>query len=174
MNPDKFVLPEGLAEPLHVLPAWTAAALWGFVALLIVAALAYLIYRWYEKYARDRENRKTFSRRESGFGKRAITQLERRFIESGEIRQGCHELSARMKTHFEQKTALEIEEMTAEEMGRKLIGKPIKFFLKLSSVQFQRNKPDERQFQDLCNQARSLLRSSLKERPEKRRRLSAR
>ena len=74
--------------------------------------------------------------------KERIEIIQKNYSSNFQYRDGLHELSALMRSHFESKTGIEIEEMTSHEISKRIKDKKVgKFFYNLSSLQFGKENP---------------------------------
>nr|MBP9165571.1 hypothetical protein [Leptospiraceae bacterium] len=87
--------------------------------------------------------------------KERIEIIQKNYSSNFQYRDGLHELSALMRTHFESKTGIEMEEMTAEEITSRLKDKKItKFFIDLTSLQFGKENPMKSEFDEVFTEAK--------------------
>lgn len=153
-------LPEGLAEPLHLLPPWLPEVLFWSVVVALVAAL-FLWWLW-RRIRRAKDAVSTPLSAPSavvvgGLAKR-IQALRKRFLELGKPRDGCHALAGELRTHLEQRSGLAVEEMTVDEIRRRFQSRKIgQFFFELRAKQFARNAPSDNDFARLSRRALNLF-----------------
>jgi len=146
--------------PLHVFPPWTGSAL-GVAARmllgLLVIALACL-FLWSRLRASRAGARPAWRPPwrpppSVAEAEAAIERIRAGFTAEGRCREGCHALSAEMKTWFERVSAREVEEMTAEEIGRCLGPQVGGFFRRCEAVQFGQDEPRAADLDCLCRDA---------------------
>jgi|GEM_PF-4687438 hypothetical protein len=172
--PDTGVLPGELAGPLQFPNA--AITRWPLLALLLAAAL-WMLYRWRRRrQTRDPEPATATVRRtpappgQRGKGPTLgdlLRGLRDRFLASHQYRQGCHELTALLKRHFEtsgvrgrrlpwtRMTAREIRSTTGEKAASQLL-------VQLSVLRFGRADPTRRAFERACHRAEQVVGAHLR------------
>lgn len=154
-------LPAKVHEPLHILPPYLYVLLkllwYLFWTFIIFAVLAYL----WSKIKNYLQNKQQLPVQKKGGKpiKKRITDVKDFYSRSGEFRKGCHVLSALMKSHFEEITGYEIEEMTVSEI-KKIFNKkePYGFFRKLANLQYGIQEPDRDDFLLAIQDARRAAR----------------
>jgi hypothetical protein len=161
-------LPEPLAGPLHF-PSPPSCA-WLLVWFLLVAGLLFwlgrLLWRRLRRASAARGARPAppprRRRAASGIGA-AIAAILDRHLRSATYRRGCHELSAALRTHWEegglgQPAGPRFTRMTAREIGGRLGDRPATRLLSvLSDLQFGRRGPTREDFQGACDLAAELV-----------------
>lgn len=145
------------AGPLHIISPWTIAML-KFVLALAVASLAVWLFL---RLAREKKRKRTARRPYPGRARpqsieEKITALRDFFMGRKEYREGCHMLSAEMKTWLESVTAMQVEEMTVREITRNLGPETGEFFKELSELQFDLRNPSKKRFASMCRKAMEL------------------
>lgn len=154
-------LPAPVADPLHILPPFLPLILGlSLVALLVSIGVWLLAYY----YATKKQQVTGAPRRREPVADAAggIRQIRQVYGKNGEFREGCHALSRLLKEHFESKTGLPVEEMTAFEIAASLRGPPVDFFRELSALQFARSEPGKGDFERACNLSESVRKSKFK------------
>lgn len=149
------------AGPLHILSPWTIAML-KFVLALAVVSLVVLFFLW---LAKEKKRKRTARRPYPGRTRpqsieEKITELRDFFMGRKEYREGCHMLSAEMKTWLESLTAMQVEEMTVREITRNLGSETGEFFQELSELQFDLRNPSRKKFAAMCKKAIEIGRAS--------------
>ncbi len=154
-------LPAGLADPLHLPKAvapWMVGC--GCLVLLLLAVLLVLwgLYRLGKRVkAKPRAAKPPPPprARAGGIGSR-IEALAEEF--TADPRQGCHQLAAMLRDHFEADRRERLDHLTAREIGSRLgDGKIAKLLLQLAGLQFGRDEPSPRAFRGICRDARWLV-----------------
>ena len=160
---DKFLkeLPAGMADPLHILPPWTSLALTlGFLILLLVMLLWALVYYLTNRpQATDKLPSEPARPYQGSAIDAAIDKIRLTHSELENYREGCHVLSAVIKTHIEKLTGLDVEEMSPSEIGANLKGNVGNFFSDLSILQFGRKEPTKNQFFSICDDSKKIAKA---------------
>jgi len=160
MNDFAQNLPAGLADPLHILPPWSTIALTAALILLVVAILIWAVAFF---LSRRQPEGKFISeiaepyRDGSISGK--ISKIRDEYTGSRDYRQGCHALSAVMKSHIEKRSGLDIEEMTPDEITVSLKGNAGLYFEDLSELQFRKKNPLKREFVKACETSKKVAKN---------------
>jgi hypothetical protein len=152
-------LPRGLADPLHILepfPGWARAAI---VAALLLALLWMLWRRWARRRrvpVAARSPRRVAPRLDSIA--EVIRRIRRRYPDAGSYRQGCHELSAVLRSFLERGSPHPFSILTAREIARALgEGEQTRLFDRLAELQFARRAPSRRDFRAICDLALEVV-----------------
>ncbi len=151
-------LPADLADPLHVLAPipWQTLA---WVALLAMLAALWILWRKLRRQkpttAPPRPPPKPASRG-TGIGG-IIDQIQQRYIDT-DPRHGCHELSAALRTHYEQESGRRLSTSTVREIAAAIgEGAVPRLFGLLADLQFGREAPTSSDFQGACEVARDVV-----------------
>lgn len=147
-------LPNGFAPPVHIFDWKYNQEIRNWILLPILLVTLYWLYRYFRSMQKEIEKRKPRPTPEPiEVLKEKIDTTQKSY--SNNLRAGLHELSAIMKNHFELKMGIEIEEMTSEEIGRRVKDKKVvNFFAKLSSLQFAKDKPEKEDFDEIFSEAK--------------------
>jgi hypothetical protein len=150
-------LPGGPAGPLHILSPWVIVLL----KFLLAAAVAAVVVSVFLLLARQKKRRRQARRPYPGrlpplSIEQRIVILRDFFLERKDYREGCHALSAEMKTWLESITAMQVEEMTVREITRSLGEDAGDFFRELGELQFDLRNPSKRKFAAMCKKAIEL------------------
>ena len=161
---DNYVkdLPTGLADPLHIFPPWSSTFLLIAIALLLLAILFWVLAYLYSKYRQNQEARPYQAPSMDGHNRKdtlgVIDSIRVKYQETRNYREGCHMLSAAVKTHIETKTGLEVEEMTPGEIARNIEGEETaRFFNKLGGLQFNLAEPEKNDFLNICEESKQIV-----------------
>jgi hypothetical protein len=147
-------LPHGPANPLHIIePLFLALTV--ALAVVVVLAVVFAVVRlllWLKRRMvttpalpplppiRDMDQR--------------IARIKKEHLASEAYRNGCHSLSALLKTYLEQQTRQPVEEMTLAEIRRRLDhAEASRFFTRLSDLQFRRAEPGRGEFAGACEES---------------------
>lgn len=154
-------LPAGLADPLH----FPDAEVSGWLPALLLLALLWLLSRWW-------------SRRRSPAGAapspapapptagdwliEALGELRREHLARRTYRQGCHDLAALLRSHFERlgsdTVRLPWTRLTAREIRQQAGDLPATRFLsQLAALRFGRAEPSRDDLEGACRQAIDLV-----------------
>ncbi|MCB1191154.1 MAG: hypothetical protein H7A23_15745 [Leptospiraceae bacterium] len=156
---ENLQLPNGLIGPLQILPCWFQNVIYFIVFLpLLIALLYYIQKRVLKKLPQSKidtthsiPKKQTIKR--DGI-KNEILVIKKIYSETKEYREGLYALFALVKTRLEKLTGKEIEEMTLTEIEHILSEKHILQFLKkITSLQYQKNEPDENDFNDAISES---------------------
>ena len=163
-------LPEGLAGPLHF-PSSPSCA-WLLVWFLLVASLLFwlgrLLWRRLRRYLDERPvpPSRPPKRQPRAHGIASIiAAILERHLQSKSYRQGCHELSGALRTHWEEHglvrpAGARFTRMTAREIEGQVGTRPAtRLMEKLSQLQFGRRKPTRKDLQGACDRATKLVSS---------------
>ena len=153
-------LPEGLAGPLHILDPIVETALYVVLALVVLLIGLYALAYWLYNRRRRPETPPKVAVRSRGAIVEAIQEIRSGYAERKHYRTGCHALSSLMKTHIEEKTGLEIEEMTPGEIDLCLKKNAAGYFRQLSYLQFSRHNPKRDEFFDICEKSIQIAKAS--------------
>lgn len=154
---------------MHILPFWytllyymawvfgTALAII-FVIYLLAKLLRYFNSRPKPAFASETAKSRSFSSLEL---KRNLKIIYEESVSTSRFREGCHSMSAVLKTYFEILLSLDIEEMTAMEIKihvkeKKELGD---YFTELTVSQYQHVEPSKEDFDKHYNRALELIRS---------------
>lgn len=158
-------LPHGLEEARHILDLEALRwALWALAALVVVL----LAYRWLRRL-RQRAEVEPPTPEPAPMPvpmslPRVVTRildLRDRHLSAGTFRQGCHELAALLRSHYESlwhepletKTAREIRRLGARRIGAQGGGAPGHLFGELEGLQFARREPTADDLETVCDLA---------------------
>lgn len=164
-------LPGPLSGPLHF-PS-QPSCLWLLVWLLLVAALSVwlgrLIWRRLRGHLRSRRRPVAPAPPPAGpapgIGE-LIGDILGRHLQAGSYRQGCHELSAALRRHWEERGLARhaggrFTRMTAREIQGRIGDRPATRLLReLARLQFGRREPSGGDLQQACHSASELVRES--------------
>ena len=155
-------LPADLAEPLHLLKPDPWATALGWLAALLLLTLLWMLYR--------RLRRRRAARplppvppsppvaAVSGIEK-SIDEIRRRYSDA-DHRQGCHQLSAALREHYEETDRHRFSTLTVREVAAAIGDVALTRFLGLlADLQFGRREPSRDDFQGACELAVSVARS---------------
>jgi hypothetical protein len=156
-------LPEPLTEPLRLFPLGPVA--WWQV--LLAGLLIWWLWRWAKKKPQPAATPQIppqpsvpvspMPAQGSDFNAR-VHSLEAKYLESEDYREGCHQLAATVRTQLEKDVRLEVEALTAVEMGQLFADPRIgRFSSELRDAQFGRAEPTREIFKNLCRDARHLF-----------------
>ena len=165
---EPVALPGPLAGSLHF-PSSPSGA-WLLVWFALVAGLVFwlgrLLWRRLRRYlgARPSPPARPAARPRGLFGiGSAIAAILDRHLQSESYRQGCHELSEALRTHWEQRGLIRpagprFTRMTAREIEGRVGDRPATRLLSvLSDLQFARREPSRDDFQGACELATELV-----------------
>jgi len=142
-------LPHAYHGPLHILPPLLEQIVTGmFLALLALILIFFFMYFYLNR-------RQPHTARLEQKPADLLGQLATQTREHGNYRQGCHDLSRIVKAILEQKTGLQIEEMTAQEIEATVTSGG--FFLELSKQQYGPLNPDQGAFDRLLQRAKKVV-----------------
>jgi hypothetical protein len=149
-------LPNGIAPPVHMFDWHYNQDVRNWVLLPILLITLYWLYRYFKNVQREIPKRKPrISILSPEFLKEKIDIIQKNYSSNFQYRDGLHELSSIMRTHFESKTGIEIEEMTTEEIAKKVKDKKVvSFFSSLSLLQFGKDNPLKSEFDEIFTDAR--------------------
>ncbi|MBK8398201.1 MAG: hypothetical protein IPL26_23545 [Leptospiraceae bacterium] len=149
-------LPNGIAPPIHMFDWRYNQDIRNWILLPILLITLYWFYRYFKNLQKDIIKRKPPKPIVSSeVLKEKIETVERNYSSNFKYREGLHELSLILKSHFESKTGIEIEEMTAEEISKRIKDKKvIGFFNNLSSLQFGKKNPLKSEFDEMFIEAK--------------------
>lgn len=161
-------LPGSLAGPLHYPspPSCAWLAIWLLLILGLVVWLAWRLWRRFRHYLAARPVRRAAPavRPRGRFGiASAIAAIIDRHLGAGTYRQGCHDLSDALRTHWEERGLAKpaggrLTRMTAREIEVRVGERPATRLLKLlSELQFARREPTRDDFQGACQLATELV-----------------
>ncbi|HMV41388.1 MAG TPA: hypothetical protein PK079_04650 [Leptospiraceae bacterium] len=147
-------LPNGIAPPVHILDLRYNQDVRNWILLPILLITLYWLYRYFKSMQREIQKRKPkFPPEPIEVLKQKIETIHNQYSENR--RSGLHELSSTMKKHFESKMGIDIEEMTSEEISRRVKDKNItNFFLKLALLQFGKQHPEKEDFDEIFYEAK--------------------
>ena len=151
-------LPAPAADPLHILPPFMPLLLGLAGAALLVSVGIWLLMYYFSTRQAMTPRVRQHSRTADNVAAQ-IRAIQKRTNGTGEFREGCHELSFLLKSHFEQSTGLQVEEMTPGEIARTLKGPLVGFFGELSRLQFGRPEPEKTDFDRACRLAENARKS---------------
>jgi hypothetical protein len=148
-------LPLDLLEVQHILPFWFTYLYW-FLWTLGIAVVAFLVIFLFTKLigylnslpaarAKQRLLAREFPRERL---KMAIAKIRDDTLHSGSFRQGCHQLSALLRTYYDIHLKKDVEEMTATEIQREIKERTDlgDYFVAMRGLQFQSLSPTEEEF----------------------------
>ncbi|MBN2431619.1 MAG: hypothetical protein JXQ27_09095 [Acidobacteria bacterium] len=153
-------LPHAPTAPLHIIdPVFLALTIAGAITLvLVVAGVVIWLLLWLRRRLvttpavmppppiRDMDER--------------IARIREDHLASQEYRGGCHGLSALLKTYLEQQTRQPVEEMTPQEIRRRLENSlATGYFTMLAGLQFRRSAPGRSEFLNACEQSNRVARA---------------
>ena len=156
-------LPGGLADPLHYQNPfpWT---LFKVLAALAVGILVITLLRWWlgrRQQAPSRPLPAPLPSRPMSLVA-SIEEIRRRYRESRDYRQACHELSTLLRWAFESATRRRYSTLTAGEIRRQLGESRIaRFFSFLGELQFGRRAPSGNDVEGACDLAIDVARKEL-------------
>jgi hypothetical protein len=152
-------LPADLADPLHIL----SPIPWQTLAWLALAALLAALWLLWRKLRRRRlpatapppANAKPPRR---GTGIRAtIDAIQQRYIDV-DPRDGCHQLSAALRSHYETVSGKRLSTATVREILAAIgDGAVPRLFGLLADLQFDREEPTRSDFRGACEVARDVV-----------------
>jgi hypothetical protein len=149
-------LPNGIAPPVHMFDWRYNQEVRNWILLPILLITLYWLYRYFKNLQKEIQKRKPrLPVHTADTLKEKIEIIQRNYSSNFQYRDGLHELSALMRFHFESKTGIEIEEMTAEEIKYRIKDKKVSnFFLNLSFLQFGKEEPMKSEFDELFTEAK--------------------
>jgi hypothetical protein len=161
--PSLSTLPHAAVEPLSILPPWLVVMVLLAIPLLLLLLMA-LVFWWVWRRMQKLSDAELRQRgnvpkrpRPRGLGER-IEAIRRHHLELHLYRDGCHALSGALKSHLERRTGVEVEELTVAELEPRLAdSRQGQYFIDLRSCQYGRRQPGRRDFESLCDRARSLF-----------------
>lgn len=153
-------LPHPPADPLHILPPWLP---WLFY-LAAVAGIIWLYMKYLKRYLdalllRLKSKWDGASPPETAPSQAVdigglINDIRGRYNKGRSFRIGLFELSGGMKSYFEKKTGLPVEEMTAGEIrSRFATPEPGDFFARIEESLYSEKEPGKEEFTGLCDHA---------------------
>lgn len=149
-------LPNGIAPPVHLFNWQYNQDVRNWILLPILLLILFWLYRYFKSMQKEIPKRKPrIPLLPTEALKEKIEIIEKNYSSNFMYREGLHELSLIMRTYFESKTGVEIEEMTVEEISKKVKDKKVvNFFSNLSSLQFGKNNPIKSEFDEAFADAR--------------------
>ena len=153
-------LPAGISDPLHILPPWSSIALVIAAIILIVAILIWAIAYFLSKRIQHKKPPPELAAPyQDGSISGTINSIEKKYTKSREYREGCHVLSAVMKSHIEKKSGVEIEEMTPDEIILSLKSNAGLYFEDLGTLQFRKKNPLKKEFVNACESSKKTAKN---------------
>ena len=154
-------LPHPPLDSLHIFPP--GAVLLSLLAALLCLALLLAWWWWWRRRHRpsppplpQRTGTKAQSD-ESGFAQ-LVRSIRDEHLAHETYREGCHALSTATKTHLEQSSGNDAEEMTVDEIIAWVDEPDVRtFFSQLRSHQFGKRLPGRTDFKKMCRDAPSVL-----------------
>lgn len=154
---------------MHILPFWYAFIYWFLWIAGAALALIFMIYllsrlvkhlntRPAREFASDAAKHRQFTAIQL---KRDLKIIHDDALTTKKFREGCHRMSAVLKTYFEILLKLDIEEMTADEIRVHVKEKEElgMFFTSLTVTQYQHAEPSEEQVTNHYSRALELVKS---------------
>ena len=161
-------LPGELAGPLHFpsSPSCVWLVVWFLLIMALVAWLGRLLWkrlrRWVD--SRAKPGPRPRQRPRGAFGiQSAIATILDRHLQSETYRQGCHELSGALRSHWEERGMVRpvgprFTRMTAREIEDRVGDRPESRLMSvLSELQFGRREPSRNDFTGACKLAGELV-----------------
>ena len=153
-------LPHPLLDPLHIIDPWLLRLVLMAIALAVLVFVAVVVFslvllkRWLNRSQPVR----LISRRGPAIEDQ-LNDIYTFFNRSETFREGCHRISASMKTFLEMKTGREVEEMTVAEIHAHLRNEEVaRYFSDLARIQFDPAEPNGADFQRVFNDSTRLAR----------------
>lgn len=162
-------LPGPLAGPLHfpTPPSCAWLVVWFLLVAVLVGWLLRRLWRRYRRYLASRRSPAASPpppRPRGAFGiASAIATILDRHLARGSYRQGCHELSGALRTHWEERGLAEpagprLTRMTAREIRGRVGDRPATRLLALlSQLQFGRREPTGDDLRGACELATEVV-----------------
>ncbi len=149
-------LPNGIAPPVHMFDWRYNQEVRNWILLPILLIAMYWLYRYFKNRQKEIQKRKPRTPvQPAEVLKERIEIIQKNYSSNFQYRDGLHELSALMRNHFESKTGIEIEEMTAEEIKSRIKDKKVSsFFSNLSELQFGKQNPMKSEFDEVFTEAK--------------------
>ena len=149
-------LPNGIAPPVHMFDWRYNQEVRNWILLPILLLALYWLYRYFKNMQKEIQKRKPRPPvQPAEVLKERIEIIQKNYSSNFQYRDGLHELSALMRSHFESKTGIEIEEMTSHEISKRIKDKKVgKFFYNLSSLQFGKENPMKSEFDEVFTEAK--------------------
>ena len=160
-------LPFSEAAPLPVIPDWIFIL---FISLIILSALAWILFRLLKQFMNKEEPsnfREVLSAKKQDIVSELV-QLKKEYLGKKEFREGLHELSGKLKSHFEKISSIDFEEMTYQEICSALEEADLlDLFKGLTRAQFGKENVTEKEMKQLYDDAIQLARKKQKLKPKK-------
>lgn len=161
-------LPGPLAGPLHFpsSPSCVWFVVWALIIVGLLAWLGRLLWRRLRRYLESRPSPapRPPARRRGAYGiLSAISTILDRHLQARTYRQGCHELSEALRTHWEERGLVRpagprFTRMTAREIEGRVGDRPAtRLMSMLSELQFGRREPTREDLQGACELATELV-----------------
>ena len=105
-------LPNGIAPPVHMFDWRYNQEVRNWILLPILLLALYWLYRYFKNMQKEIQKRKPRPPvQPAEVLKERIEIIQKNYSSNFQYRDGLHELSALMRSHFESKTGIEIEEI---------------------------------------------------------------
>ena len=166
--PEPVPLPGELAGPLHFpsSPSCAWLVVWFLLVVGLLVWLGRLLWRRFRRYleSRPKPSPRPRTRPQGAHGiASAIAAILDRHLQGESYRQGCHELSGALRTHWEERGLVRpagprFTRMTAREIEGRVGDRPATRLLALlSQLQFGRREPSRNDFSGACKLAAELV-----------------
>lgn len=150
-------LPYPELSPLPVISDWVFTF---FIFLITFAILVWLAWKLIKKFRSKRdisERQKIFPSDKKDIISE-LFQLKIEYLEKKKFREGLHELSGKLKSHFEKISGREIQEMTYLEICSTFEKSELMdFFREMIGVQFGKDTVTEKEMKHLYDNAIALI-----------------
>lgn len=153
-------LPHKISEPLHIIETDFSGSWKNFILLPILLGILWWLYKYFMEKQKliPQKRKRLFNTVDVNGVLEDLVKIQKNHAANFTYRDGLHELSRLMRYYFEQKTGLDVEEMTFEEIESAIKEhKIINLFKELTILQFQRREPMASEYKETFDFAKAIL-----------------